>query len=461
MSAMNPILAELNGLSPGAKAALQSAHQATQPPNPQIQAYQQQQRQQTPEPAPIQMPTPSQAQVPQMGMPSTPNVKLAPQPKGTLIGDKEALQQEAGKKPALESVYSGISHSQFGEHHPVLGKLLGAAAQIPATAADVSIGSLPRLGALVPGTSVNHGLQLKGLENRIAGEEKNQQEEATTGAENARTEMEQAEAAALPGQEATKQALTYAQIQHLLSPEATNAWEGYAQAERAAGREPDVAKFFQMQSAAKAPSNEKEQLQRALVDAENKGDKAGAAKLRQQIKDIDPLGEQRLQVTVQGQQNQQQRARDQKTESEYTWTRNDFDKQLQTYGAQNDKLQEAEGFIGKGALGDALASIKSLSGLASGQGSGVRITQAELNAIVHSRGLGGDFQAAMQRFGDGKSLTPQQEQQLRGILEDVQKIASAKEAVINKVLDDLGDAPDQKTIRQIYSQARHALIGGQ
>ena len=155
------------------------------------------------------------------------------------------------------------------------------------------------------------------------------------------------------------------------------------------------------------------------------------------------------------------KATDAGAEKEYTYTRNKWDKYLGTYAAQNEKLNEATGFIGRGALGDALGAIKSLSGLASGQGSGVRITQAELNSIAHARGLGGDFQAAMQKFGDGRSLTPQQETQLKGILSSVQAVASAKEKVLNQGLDDLANATDTKTIRKIDSQLRHVLMGGQ
>lgn len=148
------------------------------------------------------------------------------------------------------------------------------------------------------------------------------------------------------------------------------------------------------------------------------------------------------------------------TEKEFSYYRNKWDKDLGTYNSQNEKLQEASGFIGSGALGDALGAIKSLSGLASGSGSGVRITQAELNSIAQARGLGGDFQAALQKFGDGRKLTPQQETQLKGILSSVQGVAAAKEKVLNQGLDDLSQAPDAKTIRKIDSQLRHVLMGG-
>lgn len=183
--------------------------------------------------------------------------------------------------------------------------------------------------------------------------------------------------------------------------------------------------------------------------------------VQQRIKDLNPQAEQRFNFQVGEAGKKDAKAADANTEKEYVWTRNNFDKDLHTYRAQAEKLQEAATLVGNGAMGDAIGSIKSLSGLASGQGSGVRITQAELNSIAHARGYAGDFQAWLQKFGDGRSLTPAQEAELRAVVGDIEKKSALKERVINKVLDDLGGATDTKTIRTIYSQARHALMGGE
>jgi hypothetical protein len=454
----NPLLDEINNLSPGAKSALMQAHQ--QGPNPAIAAARAPIQ---PPPAPTGMQAPSQIQAPpQMNAPQ-PQVSLAPQPKGTLAGDQQAMQQMAAHKAPLESVYSGVTHSNFGQNHPVMGKILGALGQIPATAADVvASGVAPRLGALIPGTSIHRGLQMSALQDRIGAEQKGQQEEAVTRATNAevplreaQTQHEQAITQGLPGEQAEKQRLEDAQIQNLLHPQAKTAFEDW----RATNPNAPTADFFKAQNEAKPDKAQstKEQLQSQLVAAQNKGDTAGAAKLQKQLRDIDPLGETRVTIQQQGQTNANNRARDAKTEAEYTWTRNNFDKQLSSYRAQNEKLSEASGFIGKGAMGDALASIKALSGLAGGQGSGVRITQAELNSIARSRNLGGDFEVAMSKFGDAKNLSDAQRAQLKGIIEDINRIARAKQSVINKALDDLGEANDTQTMRKIYSQVRHAL----
>lgn len=409
----------------------------------------------------LQPPPPMQQQMPQgtdLGIP--PPQQPAPKinaPRGTLQGDQAERSRLEMAGPVSSQVYKRITDSNFGQNHPTLGKILGGVSQGAATLGDVGLSAVaPSLAINLPGTAYHHAMELHGLNRDIGQESEEQQRAAGTQAEQGRTSLEAAQTAAVPGEAAEKEKLEDAQIANLLHPQAKTDFEAWRQ------QNPDapVQDWLKAQNQSKAV-NPKQDLQRQLVAAQNSGDTGKVKTLTQQLKDIDPEGQQRISITEQGQQNAVHRASDAATEREYAYTRNKWDKDLGTYQSQNEKLNEAEGFIGKGALGDALGSIKSLSGLASGQGSGVRITQAELNSIAQSRGLGGDFQAALQKFGDGRKLTPDQEKNLRGILEDVQHVAAAKEQVLNKGLDDLSNATDPKTIRKIDSQLRHVLMGGQ
>lgn len=483
--ATNPILAELDGLSPGAKAALAQAHGTALQNTMGTQAPQMQK----PAPGgpaptePIRMEAPGASSVPQMGQSPQPNVTLGPQPRGTLAGDQQAVQKLA-KPAALETVYSKIANSGFGQNHPIAGKVLGGLAQIPATVADIGASAVaPRLGALIPGTSINRGLQLKGLEDRIGQEEGNAEKEAQTTEMNARAPLEQAQAAhygdsldlqkkQLAGQLAEHGLSVGPDGKIILDPSLQrDQWKPVAGVQGPNGEPMESNEATGMYRVAPGASNAsmvgadktttKEKLQQQIDAASAKGDTAAVKQLQDRMKAIDPEGQQRIGFTIQNQANTAQRARDQKTESEYTWTRNDLNKQLETYETQNGKLSEAASMVGQGAMGAALGSVKALSGLAAGQGSGVRITQAELNSIARARGFKGDFDAFLQQFGDGNKLTPEQVTALKAIISDIQRVAGVKGTVINKVLDDLGDAPDTKTVRTIYSQARHALAGAQ
>jgi hypothetical protein len=134
----------------------------------------------------------------------------------------------------------------------------------------------------------------------------------------------------------------------------------------------------------------------------------------------------------------------------------DWRKQYDSSTAQFDKLNQAKTEISSGAsAGQAIGVITTLSGMASGQGSGVRITQAELNSMVKARGLGGDLEALKQKILDsGQPLTPDQVKQINGLIDDVQKRAGQKLAIINKGLDDINNAASDKEVKQIDNRIR-------
>lgn len=186
----NPLLDEINGLSPGAKQALMQAHAAgttaatlntgpgaIQKPQPQAAP---------PEPMSLQAPS-TMPQVPQIG-------RSVQAPPGTVPYETNRLGKIEGQKPALDTIYSRISGSHFGQEHPIAGKILGALAQVPATAANVALSAgLPRIGALTPGTTINHQLETRGAESRLATAIGNQQKEAQTREANARIPLEAAQ----------------------------------------------------------------------------------------------------------------------------------------------------------------------------------------------------------------------------------------------------------------------------
>ena len=209
MATSNPILDELAGLSPGAKAALAGAHSAGTSQaaigTPPMQAPQLPAHMGSPAAPQMTMPMPGGApSVPPIGStPQTPHPTIQA-PRGTVEGD-EAHRTELMSKPAgLESVYGKIAHSDFGENHPIAGKILGGLAQIPATVADIGLsGVVPKVGALVPGTSLNRGEKIEGTNKQIAQEGQEQQREA-------QTQHEQAATGAIPSEIAQREATTNA-----------------------------------------------------------------------------------------------------------------------------------------------------------------------------------------------------------------------------------------------------------
>ncbi len=126
--------------------------------------------------------------------------------------------------------------------------------------------------------------------------------------------------------------------------------------------------------------------------------------------------------------------------------------------AQLEKIQEAKAMLSSGsAEAQALAVPKVMTALISGQGSGVRITQPELNAIISARGIGGSFEAFMQKIQSGKKLTPDQAQQLQVILADAEGKIAQKQQIHNEALDKIGGAGNRNDIIKADQEARQRL----
>jgi hypothetical protein len=149
----------------------------------------------------------------------------------------------------------------------------------------------------------------------------------------------------------------------------------------------------------------------------------------------------------------------------------DLDRQIKQYGdpyqkmvtgadAQLDKVLDAEKLLAGGAVGQALGIPKILSALVGGQGSGVRITQAELQSIARARGIGGDIEGFFNRLSGQGTLTAAQKQQMQGLLSDVRDRINQKRALANSVLDDMNGATSREDVMRAEKRGRAGLGGG-
>jgi hypothetical protein len=450
--ATNPILAELNGLSPEAKAALQAAHGATtsqaamQPPHLD-QARSQSQPLPPSQPATMQAPSQIDS-IPQMGQ--KPNVTLAPQPKGRLMGDQQALQEMAGKKPALESVYGKISGSNFGQAHPVAGKVLGALAQIPATVADIGAsGVAPRIGALIPGTSVNRGLQLRGLENRIGEEEANAGKEAQTAALQAEVPLREAEtrkaateAEIAPSEARGRLTLQDAQIQNLLHPQARTEFEVWRQ------QNPDKPVEDWLTTQAGTKSQKPDTPEQQFIDEFQRKNPNGT------IADAVHAYAAATQKPERGPTIIQQTG-----EADKVATR--LGKPYETAATQGqsklDRIDQTLHSVNAGYVGQGLAIPELLTSLVSGQGTGVRITQPELNAITAHRGIQGNAESWFNSLAGKGSLTDQDKAQIKGVLGEAKVRLLEKQNIMNSALDSINGAETRAQVVEADKMARNQL----
>jgi hypothetical protein len=153
--------------------------------NPALLAQLAQQQQQT-----ASMPPPGgMTSAPPISMPGmqapTPNLPPPTQPNVTgptrLHADQTELQRKQDTGSGISQISQRIQDSSLGQAHPLVGKLLGGAAQGLATLGDVGLRAVaPSVDLALPGTSLHHISDLRQGERQVAGDEANQEKEAQT-----------------------------------------------------------------------------------------------------------------------------------------------------------------------------------------------------------------------------------------------------------------------------------------
>ena len=114
--------------------------------------------------------------------------------------------------------------------------------------------------------------------------------------------------------------------------------------------------------------------------------------------------------------------------------------------SQMEKITEAQQMLTNGnAVAQASAIPKFMTAIISGQGTGIKITQPELNGIGHARGIPGDVQATISRWSTGQSLTPEQSSQMQGVLSDVAGRIKQKIQISNDTINQIQSAPDKQS----------------
>jgi hypothetical protein len=110
---------------------------------------------------------------------------------------------------------------------------------------------------------------------------------------------------------------------------------------------------------------------------------------------------------------------------------------------------------------DALVAPELLSVMAGGQGSGLRMNEAEISRIVGGRSQWQDLKAAAQRWSldpsSANSITPEQRQQIHALVNAVNTKIQAKQEILNGAYGDLLETDDPREQRQIVAGVRQKL----
>lgn len=130
---------------------------------------------------------------------------------------------------------------------------------------------------------------------------------------------------------------------------------------------------------------------------------------------------------------------------------------LKAANDQLDKITEAKSLITGSASAQALGLPKVLSAVVGGAGSGLRMTESELNRIGQPLGITGRVESWIDSTARKGAITKTEQQQLSEVLDRVAQRLQQKRELANEALDKINGAHSRDEIVKIDSELRHKL----
>lgn len=110
---------------------------------------------------------------------------------------------------------------------------------------------------------------------------------------------------------------------------------------------------------------------------------------------------------------------------------------------------------------DSLVAPELLTIMAGGAGSGLRMTESEISRVVGGRSAWQDLRAKIQHWStnpeDARTITPEQDKQIRALVSAVHDRLSKKQTILNQARQELLETDDVKQHRAIVSKARQDI----
>ncbi len=155
-------------------------------------------------------------------------------------------------------------------------------------------------------------------------------------------------------------------------------------------------------------------------------------------------------------------ATDSRLDRSYQYHRTALDKLAKPLEDQQQRMGRLIETLNQGSpQADALVAPELLTVMAGGQGSGLRMNEAEISRVVGGRSKWESLKAAMQQWAldpaKANSITPEQRAQMRALVSAVHEKSQHALGIVNEAGDRLIDAPDVMSHRQVISNARKQL----
>jgi hypothetical protein len=143
----------------------------------------------------------------------------------------------------------------------------------------------------------------------------------------------------------------------------------------------------------------------------------------------------------------------------YTYNDNKLDKLASPIEEKQQRLSTLLGNVNlNSAAADSVIAPELLTVMAGGQGSGVRMTDAEIRRITSGRSSMQDMKALLQKVaGGGQSFTDNQRAQIRQMVDLVQSKIQRKLQIISDARDQMLDATSVQGHRAVISHAQRGL----
>lgn len=155
-----------------------------------------------------------------------------------------------------------------------------------------------------------------------------------------------------------------------------------------------------------------------------------------------------------------------RADKSYTSNISELDKIEKTNGvyAMSQRLAKLRDSLNQHTpASDALVAPELLSIMAGGQGSGLRMNEAEISRIVGGRSHWQSLKAAAQQWSldpkSANSITADQRQQIRALYAETNKRITKQQGILDKAYFGLTNSDDPKEHRKIVNDTRSALAG--
>jgi hypothetical protein len=389
--------------------------------------------------------------------PAQPNVTLDPNPQhqeeGNLTNRLQAdYRKDAGTPWAQRSGLSKLGH--------VMGKIGNIAGDIFA----------PATMAMIPGTDLNRKVDENNiaheLNSTIGEESQNAERGAQTeniGATTAKTQEETREA---PAKAESEEGLQGAQTYRALHPLATSDFELWHQ-QNPNGTAQD---FQNMQAKPLTPQDAESRnaIWDKIADQYHlpKGQfKAGmssadAAQLAGSLNNVISRGQGAQSITIK--QEGAGKAGDARSDKSFQYNQGELDKLTNPISQLTMRMGRMQDTLNQGSpQADALVGPELLTVMAGGQGSGLRMNEAEIARVVGGRSNWESLKASINKWqldpSKANSITPDQRQQIRALVKTVSDKLNSKQEILNQAAGDLVNSDDPKEHRGIVQKARLGL----